>query len=103
MVREDEMYKRDRYYEAWSISKKYTSILMLHEKDNGYFCIAPDIHSQYLSELQYKKMDISNQRNYIQVWDTMINTINNNPKEDVCRIAIRLLHQTSIQRSFRED
>ena len=30
---------------------------------------------------------------------TMTNTLINNPKIDVCRTAIKLLHQTSIQRS----
>ena len=30
----------------------------------------------------------------------MMNTVNNNPKQSVCRAAIKLLHQTSVQRSF---
>ena len=37
--------------------------------------------------------------NYIQVWDTMMNTLYNNPKVDVCRASLKLLHQTSVQRS----
>ena len=33
----------------------------------------------------------------------MINTVNHNIKEDVCRAAIKLLHQTSIQRSYLKN
>ena len=95
------MSNEQRYYEAWNISKKYTTILMDHEDGNAFFDIAQNIHSQYISELKYKKLDTIEKRNYIQVWDTMINTVNNNPKIDVCRGAIKLLHQTSVQRSFR--
>ena len=92
------MNEKQKYHEAWKISKKYTIILMDHEKDNKFFDIASSIYSQYLAELKDKKLSLK--KNYIQVWETMINTVNHNIKEDVCRAAIKLLHQTSIQRSY---
>ena len=91
--------KKEKYNEAWKISKKYTSILMEHEDNNDHFEIAPNIYSQYLSELRLNKIQIRN-KNYAQIWETMMNTVNNNPKQSVCRAAIKLLHQTSVQKSF---
>ena len=92
--------KKEKYNEAWKISKKYTSILMEHEDNNDHFEIAPNIYSQYLSELQLKNIERNIKQRYVQIWQTMINTVNNNLKVDVCRAAIKLLHQTSVQRSF---
>ena len=88
-----------KYNKAWKISEKYSTILMEHENNNIHFEIAPNIYSQYLSELRLNKINIRN-KNYTQIWETMMNTVNNNPKQSVCRAAIKLLHQTSVQRSF---
>jgi len=85
--------------EIWKISKKYSTVLMNHENKNEHLDIYANIHYQYISELKYKGFDIRNKKNYIQVWDTMINTVNHNPKIDVQRASIKLLHQTSVQRS----
>jgi hypothetical protein len=98
--RENEFNKKQKYKNAWTISNKYSSILMEHENKNEHLDIAPNIHYQYMSELKYKGIDIRKKNNYIQVWDTMINTVNNNPKIDVQRSSVKLLHQTSVQRSF---
>ena len=94
-----ERLRQEKYYEAWKISKKYASILMEHETNNEHFDISPNIHFEYISELKYKKIDCRKKNNYIQVWDTMLNTLYKNPKIDVCRMAIKILHQTSCQRS----
>ena len=98
-TRQNEYNKKQRYKEAWKVSKKYTSILIDHENKNEHLDIAANIHYQYISELKYKGIDTRKKNNYIQVWDTMINTVNNNSKIDVQRASIKLLHQTSIQRS----
>ena len=99
-TRQTENDTKQRYKEAWKISKKYTTILMDHENKNEHLDISANIHHQYISELKYKSIDIRKKNNYIQVWDTMVNTVNNNPKIDVQRASIKLLHQTSVQRSF---
>ena len=93
-----ELNKQQRFHEAWKISKKYSSILMDHENKNEHLDIAPNIHYQYISELKYKGIDYSQKKPYVQVWDTMNNTVMNNPKIDVQRAAIKLLHQTCCQR-----
>ena len=98
--RESELRKKNKYHEAWNISKKYTTVLMDHETNDEHFDIAVNIHAQYISELRYKNIDSTKQKIYIQVWNTMLNTILKNPKKNVCRAAMKLLHQTSIQRSF---
>ena len=46
-------------------------------------------YSQYMNEIN--NHGYNKNRNYIQIWDTMINTRT--------RESIRLLHQTSVQRS----
>ena len=94
-----ELNKKLKYRDAWTISKKYTTILLEHENKNEHLDIAANIHYQYISELKYKDIDTKVKNNYIQVWDTMINTVNNNPKINVQRASIKLLHQTSVQRS----
>ena len=98
-TRQNEYNKKQRYQEAWKVSTKYTSILIDHENKNEHLDIAANIHYQYISELKYKGIDTKKRNNYIQVWDTMINTVNNNPKIGVQRASIKLLHQTSVQRS----
>ena len=97
--RQNEYDKKQRYKEAWKVSKKYTSILIDHENKNEHLDIAANIHYQYISELKYKCIDCRKNKNYIKVWGTMINTINNNLKINVQRASIKLLHQTSVQRS----
>ena len=97
--RQNEYNKKQLYKEAWKVSKKYTSILIDHENKNEHLDIAANIHYQYISELKYKGIDTRKKNNYIQVWDTMINTVNNNPKINVQRASIKLLHQTSVQKS----
>ena len=100
MNKEKELNKQLKYREGWVLSKKYTTILMEHEMNHEYFLIAPNIYHQFISELRFKKIPHTG-KNYIQVWETMLNTIENNPKANVCRGAIKLLHQTSVQRSYK--
>jgi predicted DNA-binding protein (UPF0278 family) len=94
-----ELNKQLKYKEAWNISKKYTTILIEHENKNEHLDIAANIYYQYISELKYKDIDVRVKNNYIQSWNTMINTVNNNPKINVKRASIKLLHQTSVQRA----
>ena len=96
--REKEMKQKEKYYEGWKISKKYSTTLMDHEDNNEYFEIAPNVYHQFISELKVKKVPHTGKK-YIQIWDTMINTVQNNPKIRVCRGAIKLLHQTNVQRT----
>ena len=95
-----ELKQTNKYHEGWILSKKYTTILMDHETENEYFELAQNIYHQFISELKLKNIPHKD-KNYIQVWNTMLNTVENNPKVGVCRGAIKLLHQTSVQRSYK--
>ena len=96
--REKEMKQKETYQEGWKISAKYSTILMDHEDRNEYFEIVSNVYHQFISELKVKKIPHVD-KNYIQIWDTMLNTVQNNPKIHVCRGAIKLLHQTNVQRT----
>ena len=81
--------KKQNIIDAWKISLKYSKILMDHSNNDDY-----------LSELQREGLNFKN-KNYMQVWDTMINTQKRNPKRDIKAGAIKLLHQTNVQRCDR--
>ena len=97
---EKELCKKNRYYEGWTISKKYTDILMLHSDGDKHIGICFVIHSQYMDELKKRCIPLHKNNNYVQCWDTLLNTLLRNPKVKVQRAAIKLLHQTSVQRSY---
>lgn len=95
----NELIIKKKYYEAWEISKKYSKVLIDHENNNESFLIANNTYHQYISELKVKNIPHKN-KNYIYVWETMLNTIEKNMDIDVCRASIKVLYQTSIQRSY---
>ena len=98
MTREQQTNKHLQIKEAWKVSKKYSSMLMNHIDSNDLSTISETIHNQYLSELLFKNLPNSSNKSYIQIWITMINTVFRNPKYDVMRASIRILHQTNVQR-----
>ena len=73
---------------------------MNHSKNDKNLEMCFAIHSQFITELRTKGLNNKN-KNYIQVWDTLLNTLLRNPKINVQRGAVKLLHQTNVQRSFR--
>ena len=98
--REKELYKQERYRLGWKISKKYTDILMSNSKDDKNLNMCFAIHSQYINELRNRNVPINKKLNYIQCWDTLLNTLLKNPKIKVQRTSLKLLHQTSVQRAY---
>lgn len=102
MNRSKELINKEKYYQSWNISKKYTQILMNHERNDENLDMCFDIHKQFIHELINKGLDISGKKNYIRCWDTLLNTLLNNPKILVQRNALKLLHQTNIQRSYQK-
>jgi len=77
------------YHNAWRLSHKYSSMLMNNIENENYYELSNMYYSQFMNELHQRGYNTD--RNYVQVWETMINTGS--------RDSIRLLHQTSIQRS----
>tara|TARA_B100000700_G_C14910792_1_gene792149 strand:- start:321 stop:635 length:315 start_codon:yes stop_codon:yes gene_type:complete len=98
--REKELRKEHKYHEAWNISKKYTDILMLHSENDRNIDMCFAIHSQYMNELRTRNIPRNKKINYVQCWDTLLNTLLKNPKINVQRGALKLLHQTNVQRSY---
>lgn len=98
--RRKEISKKEKRKEGWILSNKYTNILMMHSKDDKNLNMCFEIHSQYMNELKNRNIPIDKKLNYIQCWDTLLNTLLKNPKVSTQRAALKLLHQTSVQRSY---
>lgn len=98
--REKELNKQRKYRLGWEISKKYTDILMMNSKDDKNLGMCFAIHSQFINELRNRNVPIDKKINYIQCWDTLLNTLLRNSKVSVQRGALKLLHQTSVQRAY---
>jgi len=94
-IRKTELNNMMKYREGWELSNKYSKILMNHIMNDNLYEISLTIYSQYMNELKNKKINTS--KNYVQIWETMINTIR---KGKSCPLrSIRILHQTSQQRT----
>ena len=63
--------------------KKYTEILMEHSKDDRNLGMCFAIHGQYMNELKNRRIPRDKKINYIQCWDTLLNTLLKNPKLNV--------------------
>ena len=83
------------HYECWEISLRYSDVLIknINSSDLGLLC--DTIYGQYLHELEYKNLDTKG-KNYVQIWETMINTVKKWKGNEIS--SIRLLHQTNCQR-----
>ena len=92
---------KEDHQECWKISMKYSSVLIknITSRDLGLLC--DTVYGQYLNELESNNLNTKSKnhnkdKNYIQIWETMINTVR------VCKgneiSSIRLLHQTNCQR-----
>ena len=96
-----EVNKQVRYHQAWKISLKYSVMLMNHiDKYNNLYDVVTGVYKQYISELHTHKLVTTKDKNYIQIWETVMNTLlNNNTK--LHKGSIKLLHQTNVQRVDR--
>lgn len=81
--------------ECWRASLKYSSQLNKNINNKDLTNLCHSIYGQYINELQSRGLPMKN-KNYIQIWTTMLNTVN---KGEHSRMAIKLLHQTNVQRS----
>jgi len=89
------------YQECWKISHRYSSVLIknISTRDLGLLC--DTVYGQYLNELESnnlktKSKNHNKDKNYVQIWETMINTVKKCKGNEIC--SIRLLHQTNCQR-----
>lgn len=81
--------------ECWKTSLKYSSQLNKNINNKDLINLCHSIYGQYMNELQSRNLPMKN-KNYIQIWNTMINTVK---KDENTIMAIKLLHQTNLQRS----
>ena len=81
--------------ECWKTSLKYSNMLVKNIDSNDLYSISASIYGQYMSELQSRRLPMKDKK-YMQVWSTMLNTIK---KDKHSRMAVKLLHQTNLQRS----
>ena len=88
--------KQNNYYEAWNISHKYSTFLLRKINHNDIYNLCFMIHKEFINELKVKKIDYNQNKNYIQVWETMLNSISKNHNTS----SIRLLQQTSQQKNL---
>ena len=96
-----EMQHKVDYNEGWNLSYQYSSILIDNITDEDLYNLCCVNHSQFMNEL--KRKGINKEKNYTQVWDTMLNTVydKKNKNENIKKAAIRLLHQTNQQRIYK--
>ena len=100
MGRQQEMYQQHKYHQAWETSKKHSKYMVDSlTKCHNHYELVEEHYKQYLSELTSKHIIVTSDKNYIQVWETALNTANKNTDIEKIAGGIRLLHQTSIQRS----
>ena len=96
-----EVYKQQRYHQAWKISLKYSVMLMNNiDKYNDLHDVVRGVYRQYISELNTHKLIATKDKKYIQIWETVMNTLQNNNTK-LHTGSIKLLHQTNVQRVDR--
>jgi hypothetical protein len=92
---------KEDHQECWKISMKYSGVLIKNITSGDLGLLCDTVYGQYLNELESNNLNTKsknhrNVKNYVQIWDTMINTVR------VCKgneiSSIRLLHQTNCQR-----
>ena len=100
-LREESFQIKADYQECWAISLKYSSILVKNIKSDNLLLSCNTVYGQYLHELQCNNMNVKDKndtsKNYVQIWETMINTTSKDYSKGIA--AIRLLHQTNVQRN----
>lgn len=79
---------------SWNISLKYSKYLLNNINKPNLDNLCYIIFKQYISELNSNKLNIKNKK-YINIWKTMLNTINNN-NNNIKRNSIKQLNYVSI-------
>jgi len=93
--RADSYHQKWLHDECWKTSLKYSSQLNKNIDNKDLTNLCHSIYGQYINELSSRCLPMKN-NNYIQIWTTMLNTVK---RGEHSRMAIKLLHQTSVRRS----
>lgn len=91
---------QNKYRDCWLLSLKYSKILMNNIDSNDLYNVCCSIKGEYFQELRYNNFNkkIDSNKNYCQVWDTMLKSVLNKKNKNNPKSAVRLLHQTNVQR-----
>tara|TARA_B100001287_G_C22459001_1_gene424131 strand:- start:55 stop:372 length:318 start_codon:yes stop_codon:yes gene_type:complete len=82
--------------DCWKISLKYSQQLYNNIDKPDLYERSLICYHQFINEINSNKYPIK-KRNYIQIWDTMINT--SSKRLDRNKSSVKLLHQTNVQRN----
>ena len=95
-----EMQRKVDYNGGWKLSYKYSSILMNKLDSVDLYTICCSVREEFLHEL--KVNCLPDNKNYTQVWLTMLNTVYDKKNKNNHGAAVRLLHQTNQQRTYNK-
>ena len=95
-----EMQHKADYNEGWNLSYQYSSILMDKIDSVDLYIICCSIRDEFLHEL--KVNGFPDNKNYTQVWLTMLTTVYDKKNKNNPKAAVRLLHQTNQQRTYNK-
>ena len=98
--RKNALNQYNTHLKNWELSLKYSKILIDNINKPDLFLLCLSTYNEYIKSVKklHKDKNIIN-RNFIQIWETMINTVKKG--EDNMKFSIRLLHQTNIQNFYR--
>mgnify|MGYP006176738165 CR=1 FL=1 len=81
---------------AWKTSLKYSTIIINNIDKKDIYDIVESIYYEYLQSLNAHNN--SKNEKFINIWETVVNTINNDKNNDnVKRASIMNLHHTSVK------
>lgn len=87
---------QNKYHEGWLLSLKYSNILMDNIDSKNLYTICSSIHGEFTHQLKIN--GLNDKKNYVQVWNTMLNTVYDKKNKNNPKSAVKLLQQTSQQR-----
>ena len=79
--------------DCWKMSLKYSQQLYNNIDKPDLYDRSLICYHQFINEINSKGYPIK-KRNYIQIWETMINTSNRRPDRN--KSSVKLLHQTNV-------
>ena len=95
-LRKESYFVNDINDDCWKMSLKYSQLLYNNIDKSDLYDRSLTCYYQFMNEMNSRGYPIK-KRNYIQIWETMINT--SSKRLDRNKSSVRLLHQTNVQRN----
>jgi len=86
------------HLKTWELSLKYSTILMSNINTSNLYSLCISTTDEYIKSVKklYKNKNVMD-RNFIQIWKTMLNTVKHGKNMKSC---IRLLHHTNLNNIY---